>query len=193
MLCCCRWFFLALPGVLLARDPINFITGGVADLAAGHHRFWLWPSGDSRHSQLQPEWRSRKSRASRVDVFPLRPRSSPGSRRTIRGTGWHSDGRRNTNSSQLSSFYVARLAFLSTTIPAPPIGAEALLSAPFTVVGSLSAFDFPQRYQIVGRGTATVRLIPDEVAPEFWKTDRAHYEFANAAGPDPIQWTVSLS
>ena len=83
------------------------------------------------------------------------------------------------------------LAFLSTTIPAPPIGAEALLSAPFTVVGSLSAFNFPQRYQIVGRGTATVRLIPDEVAPEFWKTDRAHYELANAAPiPEPASFIL---
>jgi len=78
------------------------------------------------------------------------------------------------------------LAFLSTTVPAPPIGAQALLSAPFRVVGSFSSFDFPQSYQIVGRGTATVHLIRDEGGPALWRTDRSHYEFANAAlVPEP--------
>ncbi len=83
------------------------------------------------------------------------------------------------------------LAFLSTTVSAPPIGAQALLSAPFTVVGSLSSFNFPQRYQIVGRGTATVHLIPDEGAAGLWRTDRAHYEFANAAPvPEPTSFVL---
>jgi hypothetical protein len=39
---------------------------------------------------------------------------------------------------------------------------------------------------LVGRGTATVHLIPDETEPALWRTDRAHYEFADAAPvPEP--------
>ena len=55
------------------------------------------------------------------------------------------------------------IGFDSPTLPAPPIGPEAVLSAPFIVHGSVSGFDLPRPYDIVGRGTAVVHLVADEI------------------------------
>ena len=182
---------LALPAVPARADPIIFITGGSLDLAAGHIGSGFGPLEIQGTRNFSADALAEVQGALAVTCSPCAP-GDPlvlgGQFAELSGTAM-ADGIQTPPNLALSMSL--GLAFLSTTIPAPPIGAEALLSAPFTVVGSLSAFNLPQRYQIVGRGTATVRLIPDEVAPEFWKTDRAHYEFANAAPiPEPASFIL---
>jgi hypothetical protein len=179
---------LALPAVPARADPIIFITGGSLDLAG---RFI--PAFGPLEIQG-----TRNFSASAVAVLgftclpcaPGDPLGIPGGLSELFGTAMV-DGMQANPNSQLSMSL--SLFFLSTTIPAPPIGAQALLSAPFSVVGSFFSDNFPQRYQIVGRGTATVHLIPDHPEDEtgLWRTDRAHYEFANAAPiPEPASFVL---
>ena len=78
--------------------------------------------------------------------------------------------------------------------PAPPFGAEGVVSAPFTLAdgSGFGATDLPGQfsYQIVGRGTATVHLVPVlGFGNELWGSDRVHYEFANAT-PEPTTFVL---
>ena len=78
------------------------------------------------------------------------------------------------------------LRFAGATSPAPPFGTEAVVSGRFTLAQSVfdatDLFGNTTHYQIVGRGTATVHLVPFE--EQLWAADQVHYEFANAT-PEP--------
>jgi len=53
-------------------------------------------------------------------------------------------------------------------------------------IGELSRVDVAQSYHVVGRGTVTLQFVPFEGDATLWRTDRAHFEFANAtATPEP--------
>ena len=94
----------------------------------------------------------------------------------------------------------ANLPFASPTLTAPPLAADAVLSAPFELVFShlslrfdLQGEEVDLNFQLVGRGTGMVRLIPDhpDDDAELWTADRAHYEFANAAPvPEPASFVL---
>ena len=81
------------------------------------------------------------------------------------------------------------LRFAGATSPAPPVGAEATVSGPFTLAHSVfDATDLlgnTTQYQIVGRGTATVHLVPWDPEAGQWAADQVHYEFAAHATPEP--------
>jgi hypothetical protein len=180
---------LALPAVPARADPIVFITGGSLDLTGGS-----LASGPltlrGTHNFSADAFADVQS-ALGFTCFPCRP-GDPlvlGGQFAELGGSAMVDGLRSAPNLDLSMSL--SLAFESATLSAPPLGANPLLSAPFTLVGSFFSFDFPQSYQIVGRGTATVHLtqFPFEAEEGLWHTDRSHYEFANAA---PIPEPASL-
>ena len=182
---------LTLPAVPARADPIIFITGGSLDLAGGGQVFGPMVLQGTR--SFSAKALAEVQSALGFTCFPCRPGDPlvlSGRFAELGGTAMV-DGMRNPPNLDLSMSL--DLAFLSTTIPAPPIGAQPLVSAPFMVVGSFNAFDFPQSYQIVGRGTATGHLtqFPFEAEEGLWHTDRAHYEFANAAPvPEPASFVL---
>lgn len=177
---------LALPAVPARADPIIFITGGSLDLAGGLQVFGPMVLQGTRSFSAKAV--AEVQGALGFTCFPCRPGDPlhlSGRFAELGGTAMVDGMKSNPN---LDLSMSLDLAFLSTTIAAPPIGSQPLLSAPFMLVGSFNSFDFPQAYQIVGRGTATVHLtqFPFEAEAGLWHTDRAHYEFANAAPvPEP--------
>src|SRR3954470_7370445 len=175
---------LALPAVPARADPIIFITGGSLDLTGATHVFGpLVLQGTHDFSADAFAEVQLALGFACLPCAPGDPLNLSGRFAELDGTAMVDGMQANPN---LDLSMSLDLAFLSTAVPVPPIGAQALLSAPFTVVGSFSSFNFPQSYQIVGRGTATVHLIPFEGDAGLWRTDRAHYEFANAAlVPEP--------
>jgi hypothetical protein len=63
-----------------------------------------------------------------------------------------------------------------------------VVSGPFTLAHSVfAATDLlgnTTQYQIVGRGTATVHLVPWDPEAGLWAADQVHYEFASTT-PEP--------
>jgi hypothetical protein len=80
----------------------------------------------------------------------------------------------------------AGLFFTAPDRIAPPLSAEAVLSAPFTMSGSLALFDFEgvptTTIQIAGRGRVTTHLVASP--SEAWAFDRSHLEFGSPT-PEP--------
>jgi hypothetical protein len=83
----------------------------------------------------------------------------------------------------------AGLFFVAPTVKTPPLSDQAFLSAPFdfsrSAVVTVDAQGQPTVHQLIGRGGATVQLagLPSG-SPEFWRLERAHFEFATAT-PEP--------
>ena len=74
-------------------------------------------------------------------------------------------------------------------VTAPPIRAEAVLSAPFRLRGSVEIFDFENvpttTIAITGRGRITTHFVGlPQGAPSFWAYDRSHVEFESPT-PEP--------
>ncbi len=81
------------------------------------------------------------------------------------------------------------LFFDAPDVTAPPIGAEAVLSAPFRLRGSVEIFDFENvpttTIAITGRGRITTHFVGlPQGAPSFWAYDRSHVEFESPT-PEP--------
>ena len=177
---------LALPAVPARADPIIFITGGSLDVTGGSIGFGPLVLQGTRSFSANAV--AEVQSALGFTCFPCRPGDQlvlGGRFSELDGTALV-DGMKSNPNLELSMSL--DLVFLSTTVSAPPIGSQRLLSAPFMLVGSFNSFDFPQSYQIVGRGTATVHLTQFlfEAEAGLWHTDQSHYEFANAAPvPEP--------
>jgi len=180
---------LALPAVPARADPIIVITGGSLDMAGR----------DTPFGPLVLQGTHNFSANAFAEVqlalgFGCEP-CAPGTSidlgtffSELGGTAMVDGMQANPN---LDLSMSLNLRFAGATPPVPPIGAEALLSAPFTVVGSLNSFDFPQAYQVVGRGTAMVHLVPSEEAG-LWRTDRVHYDFGKLRTETPEPTSVVL-
>jgi len=184
---------LALPAVSARADPIIptiFITGGSLDLAGHFMPFGPLVLRGTRNFSV-PDGGAEVSNSLGFGCEPCAPGTSLNLGTffsELFGTAMV-DGRVVNPTFELAM--VLGLRFAGATPPAPPIGAEALLSAPFTVNGGLIGLDppLPPFYEVVGRGTATIHLVPFEGATQLWSTDRVHYEFANAT-PEPTSFAL---
>ena len=90
------------------------------------------------------------------------------------------------------------LHLLGDHVTAPPLSTSAVLSAPFKLssTSNLFLFHFPDEgestvFPIVGRGTATIELIPHPAGDPFWEFSRVRYEFSDAQ-PVPEPATLLL-
>jgi hypothetical protein len=185
---------LAFPAVPARADPIVFITGGALDLShgVGFGGLGTLELRGTRGFRLSASAESGGFVETIAHGFSCRP-CNPGTPVDLGGQFAELGGRAMLNR---RSFVVdvtnqVNPIFFSATLPAPPLAAHAVLSAPFELVGQLSfRFDLQGKetdfeFQLVGRGTGTVHLIHEKFA-EDWTADRAHYEFANAAVvPEP--------
>jgi hypothetical protein len=180
---------LALPAVPAHADPIVFITGGSLDLVRVSPGQIYGPLVLQGTHSFSVKGLAVVSGTLGFNCFLC----APGHPVELGGGTAELFGKAMVDGVLANPFEQLDLAFGigfdSPTLPAPPIGPEAVLSAPFIVHGSVSGFDLPQPYEIVGRGTAVVHLVADEFVAGVWTTDRAHYEFANAT-PEPTSFAL---
>jgi len=90
------------------------------------------------------------------------------------------------------------LLLLGDHVTAPPLSTSAVLSAPFelsSVSSNFFLFDIDTggvaTFPVVGRGTATIELIPHPAGDPFWEFSRVRYEFSDAQ-PIPEPATLLL-
>jgi PEP-CTERM motif len=185
---------LALPAIPARADPIIFITGGSMDLSSGGGGL----GGGMGTLELQGTrgFRLNVSVETIAHGFQCRP-CNPGTPLDLGGQFAEQGGIAMLNGQSFSVNLINQvsLPFASATLTVPPLAADALLSAPFELAFSHLEFRFDLQgeevefnFPLVGRGTATLHLIPDHPEDELglWTADRAHYEFANAAPvPEP--------
>lgn len=181
---------LALPAVPALADPITpiiFITGGSVDMTGA-----ALP-----HGPLVIQGTRNFSANAWVEGIAICDPCAPGDPVDISNFGFGEVfGTATVNGQQVlvnSAYTSLNLRFVgATSPPAPPFSAEGVVSVPFTLGGNsgFSASDLPGpfQYQLVGRGTATVHLVPG-YGEEVWVTDRIHYEFANAT-PEPTSFVL---
>jgi PEP-CTERM motif len=185
---------LALPAVSARADPIIFITGGSLDLTSGG------TFGGMGTMELQG------TRGFTLDVFAetivhgfhCRP-CNPGTPVELGGPFAELSGTATLNghSFELDVTNSVLMTFASASPAAPPLAAEAVLSAPFELGFSPLQLRFDRQgeevefnFQLVGRGTGTVHLRRETFADD-WTADRAHFEFANAAPvPEPASFIL---
>jgi hypothetical protein len=177
---------LALPAVPARADPIIptiFITGGSLDMAGE-----IMPFGPLVLHGTHNFSANALGEVSLAFGFGCEP-CAPGTSLDLGEFFAELDGTAMVNGHQYSTGNGNLfLGFAGTTPPAPPIGAEAVLSAPFMLINTstFSAFDLDGSFHIVGRGAAMVHLVPWEPDSGLWRTDRVHYEFADATPtPEP--------
>ena len=187
---------LALPAVPARADPIIFITGGSMDLSRGGGF-----GGGIGSLELQGTrgFILNLSVETIAHGFQCRP-CNPGDPLTLGGQFAEQGGTAMVNGRSFSVNLInqANLPFASPTVTTPPLAADAVLSAPFDLFFGQLSFQFDSQgepvefnFELVGRGTGMVHLIPDEGGPGLWRTDRAHYEFANAAPvPEPATFVL---
>ena len=188
---------LALLAVPARADPIIFITGGSLDLQhggtfGGIGTLVLRGSTHGFSFDATPE--SGGFVESGSFGMSCRP-CAPGTPLDLGGVFAELGGQAMFDGQQFTVNDVSeaqiQVRFASATLPAPPLGGQVVLSAPFMLVDSFfnalpDSQGFGTQYQLVGRGTATLRLGPDVGEPTlFWMADQAHLEFAANATPEP--------
>ncbi len=183
---------LALPAVPARADPIIFITGGSLDLNGTSIPFGPLVIQGTRNFSANAGAEGQAACAPCAPGDPVNISTVGFSE--LDGTATLYGQQYFVDSGQFGGGFLD-LHFAGVTAPTPPFGAEAVLSAPFTLSAdsSFSATDslgIPTgRYQIVGRGTATVHLVPWDPEAGLWAQDQVHYEFASAT-PEPTSFVL---